>query len=123
MAAGAAWWLPVLPVAVLALLLARVVVIALKPGLIGVTILVALVTAALVGTYSLVAGTLAAAGHYELTGVAGGGSLLAKIVVLHVYPSDMAQNFWGAIWAWTVCFVATALVSLATSPRRPEDRS
>jgi SSS family solute:Na+ symporter len=34
----------------------------------------------------------------------------------------MAQNFWGAIWAWTVCFVATILVSLATSPtKRPED--
>jgi Transglycosylase len=58
-AAGAAWWLPVLPVAVLALLLVRVVVIALKPGLIGVNILVALVIAALVGTYSLVAATLA----------------------------------------------------------------
>jgi len=72
--------------------------------------------------WGLVAGTLAAAGHYELTGVAGGGSLLGKIAVLHVYPSDMAQNFWGAIWAWTVCFVATVLVSLATSPtKRPED--
>jgi SSS family solute:Na+ symporter len=71
--------------------------------------------------WGLVSGTLAAAGHYELTGVAGGGSLLGKIAVLHVYPSDMAQNFWGAIWAWTVCFVVTILVSLASGPKREED--
>jgi SSS family solute:Na+ symporter len=70
--------------------------------------------------WGLVGGTLAAAGHYELTGVAGGGSLLGKIAVLHVYRSDMAQNFWGAIWAWTICFVATIAVSLATAPRPVE---
>jgi SSS family solute:Na+ symporter len=67
--------------------------------------------------WGLVSGTLAAAGHYELTGVAGGGSLLAKIAVLHVYRSDMAQNFWGAIWAWTVCFGVTIVISLATVPK------
>jgi SSS family solute:Na+ symporter len=33
------------------------------------------------------------------------------------YPSDMAQNFWGAIVAWTTCFVATAAISLATTPK------
>src|SRR5215468_7868108 len=71
--------------------------------------------------WGLVAGTVAAAGHYELTGVAGGGSLLGKIAVLHVYPSDMAQNFWGAIWAWTVCFGVTILISLVTAPKRPGD--
>jgi SSS family solute:Na+ symporter len=71
--------------------------------------------------WGLVAGTLAAAGHYELTGVVGGGSLLAKLAIAHVYPSDMAQNFWGAIWAWTVCFVATILVSLASAPKRQDD--
>ncbi len=32
----------------------------------------------------------------------------------------MAQNFWGAIWAWTVCFVVTIAVSLATSPKPDE---
>jgi SSS family solute:Na+ symporter len=26
----------------------------------------------------------------------------------------MAQNFWGAIIAWTVCFVATAAISMMT---------
>jgi solute:Na+ symporter, SSS family len=70
--------------------------------------------------WGLVSGTLAAAGHYELTGVSGGGSLLGKIAVLHVYRSDMAQNFWGAIWAWTICFAATIAISLVTAPKSVE---
>jgi SSS family solute:Na+ symporter len=36
---------------------------------------------------------------------------------VHNYPSEMAQNFWTAIWAWSVCFVVTILVSLVTRPR------
>jgi SSS family solute:Na+ symporter len=67
--------------------------------------------------WGLLAGTLAAALHYELTAVTGASSLLAKIAVLHVYPSDMAQNFWGAIWAWTSCFTLTVVVSVCTPPR------
>ena len=35
----------------------------------------------------------------------------------YVYHSDMADNFWMAIWAWSVCFVATIVVSLMTKPR------
>jgi len=34
---------------------------------------------------------------------------------LHVYPSDMAQNFWGAIWAWSTCSVVTIIISLLTT--------
>jgi SSS family solute:Na+ symporter len=67
--------------------------------------------------WGLVAGTLAAALHYELTLVSGTNSFLPKMAVLHEYPSDMAQNFWGAIWAWTTCFVLTIAVSLATTPK------
>ena len=67
--------------------------------------------------WGLVAGTLAATGHYEVTAVVGGGSLIPKLGAMHVYASDMAQNFWGAIWAWTVCFVVTIAISLATAPR------
>jgi SSS family solute:Na+ symporter len=33
----------------------------------------------------------------------------------------MAQNFWTAIWAWTVCFVVTIIVSLLTRPRPDEE--
>jgi SSS family solute:Na+ symporter len=60
----------------------------------------------------LLAGTGSAAVHYALTGVAGG-----RLGWLHTYPSDMAQNFWGAIVAWTGCFVLTIAVSLFTRPR------
>ena len=34
----------------------------------------------------------------------------------------MAQNFWSAIWAWTICFVVTLVVSLVTAPK-PEANS
>jgi SSS family solute:Na+ symporter len=67
--------------------------------------------------WGLVAGTGAAAIHYELTAVSGAASLLPKIAIGHWYPSDMAQNFWGAIVAWTACFALTAAVSLMTRPK------
>jgi len=71
--------------------------------------------------WGLFAGTGAAALHYEMTGVIGAGSLLPKIAVLHAYPSDMAQNFWGAIVAWTTCFVVTAAISLMTAAKAEND--
>jgi SSS family solute:Na+ symporter len=68
----------------------------------------------------LLLGTGAAALHHGLTlpigdvvGIKGGW-----IAVVHQYPSDMAQNFWTAIFAWTACFVITILVSLMTAPRQ-----
>jgi SSS family solute:Na+ symporter len=67
--------------------------------------------------WGLIAATAAAALHYELTGVAGAASLLPKIAIVHTYPSDMAQNFWGAIVAWTTCFVATTAISVMTMPK------
>jgi SSS family solute:Na+ symporter len=67
----------------------------------------------------LVSGTMAAAIHHGLSlptgavhGIKGGW-----LGVVHNYPSEMAQNFWTAIWAWSVCFVVTILVSLMTRPR------
>jgi SSS family solute:Na+ symporter len=36
--------------------------------------------------------------------------------IVHTYPSEMAQNFWTAIFAWTACFLVTILVSLVTRP-------
>jgi solute:Na+ symporter, SSS family len=68
----------------------------------------------------LVSGTLAAAVHHGLTLPAGAavgfkGGFIGT--VLHTYPSEMAQNFWTAIFAWTTCFVVTILVSMVTAPR------
>ena len=64
----------------------------------------------------LVAGTLAAAVHHGLTlpahavaGIKGGW-----LGLVHVYPSEMAQNFWTAIFAWSAGFIVTIAVSLAT---------
>ena len=74
--------------------------------------------------YGLLLGTLAAAAHHGLTlphgAVAGlkGGFLGA---VLHTYPSEMAQNFWTAIMAWSACFLATIGISLATPRLKTDD--
>jgi len=67
----------------------------------------------------LLTGTMAAALHHGLTlplGAAAGvkGGWLGAI---HIYPSEMAQNFWTAIDAFTVCFVVTIAASLMTKPR------
>ncbi len=74
------------------------------------------------GAFSgLLAGTFTAALHHAVTlpaGAAAGvkGGWLANI---HTYPSEMAQNFWTAIFAWSACFIVTILVSLITRPNEP----
>jgi SSS family solute:Na+ symporter len=67
----------------------------------------------------LIAGTSAAMLHHGLTlpieatpGIHGGW-----LTVVHHYPSDMAQNFWGAIFAFSANFIVTVLVSLVTKPK------
>ncbi len=68
----------------------------------------------------LLFGTAAAALHNGLTLPAGSkvGIKGGWLAISHVYPSEMAQNFWTAIWAWLVCFVVTILMSLATAPHK-----
>jgi SSS family solute:Na+ symporter len=73
--------------------------------------------------WGLLLGTISAALHHGLTlpahsvpGLKGGW----LGVVAH-YPSEMAQNFWTAIWAFSVCFVATFVISLMTAPRPDEE--
>jgi len=71
----------------------------------------------------LLSGTIAAALHHGLTlplhAVAGvkGGWFGAR----HIYPSEMAQNFWTAIFAWSTCFAVTIIVSLLTKPREEKE--
>ena len=66
----------------------------------------------------LLAGILAAAGHHGLTLPAGAvvGIKGGWLAITRFYPSEMAQNFWTAIWAWTTCFAVTIIVSLLTRP-------
>jgi len=67
----------------------------------------------------LLAGTSAAAIHQGLTLPAGAATGVKGgwIALVHTYPSEMAQNFYTAIWAFTVCFVLTIVISLLTRPR------
>jgi SSS family solute:Na+ symporter len=67
----------------------------------------------------LICGTGAAVIHHGLTlpieahvGIHGGW-----ITVLHHYPSDMAMNFYGAIWAFSINFIVTVIVSRFSAPK------
>jgi len=73
--------------------------------------------------FGLISGTVAAVVHHGLTISTGSppGIKGAWIASVHVYPSQMAQNFYTAIYAWTVCFLVTILISLFTKPRREEE--
>jgi SSS family solute:Na+ symporter len=73
--------------------------------------------------FGLLSGTAAASLHHGLT-LPAGASVGIKggwLAITHVFPSEMAQNFWTAIWAWTTCFVVTVVVSLVTAPRREQE--
>jgi len=77
--------------------------------------------------FGLLAGTAAAALHHGLTKPVGaltlikGGWLASHAsAVVHLYPSEMAQNFWTAIFAWTTCFVATIVISFLTRQKKSE---
>jgi len=67
----------------------------------------------------LLCGTIGALLHHGLTlpadalpGIHGGW-----ITLVHTYPSDMAQNFWTAIFAFSINLVVTIAISLVTIPR------
>ena len=67
----------------------------------------------------LASGTIAAMLHHGLTlplgehpGIHGGW-----LHVIHHYPSDMALNFWQAIFAFSINFALTVIISLFTKPR------
>jgi SSS family solute:Na+ symporter len=71
----------------------------------------------------LLSGTVAALIHHGLTipdnaatGLHGGW-----ISIVHRYPSDMAQNFWTAIFAFSVNMIVTIAVSLTTRPREESE--
>ncbi len=76
------------------------------------------------GAFSgLLAGTAAAAIHHGLTLPAGAapGVKGGWLGAVHIYPSEMAQNFWAAIFAFTACFLVTIAVSVVTAPRKDDE--
>jgi SSS family solute:Na+ symporter len=66
----------------------------------------------------MLTGTAAAAAVHGLTLAEGKGGWITG---MHTFPSSMAQNFWVAIAAFTVCLVVTILGSLMTAPRPVEE--
>ncbi len=66
--------------------------------------------------YGLLAGTTTSALFHSLTLAAGNtpGLKGGYLGVAQTFPSEMAQNFWLASFAFTVCFVLTLVISLAT---------
>ncbi len=74
--------------------------------------------------FGLLAGTAACALHHGLTlprdAVMGvKGAWLGTN--LHTYYSETALNFYGAIVAWTTCFVVTIVVSMLTRRNKTDD--
>jgi solute:Na+ symporter, SSS family len=71
----------------------------------------------------LLAGVLAGLGHIGLTLPVGEGVSVKGgwLGVVHRYPSEMAQNFWTAIWAFLVCLIVTLVVSKLTKPREERE--
>jgi len=55
--------------------------------------------------------------HGNPPGIKGG-----YLCVLHEFPSEMAQNFWLASFAFTTCFVLTLLISLATGRTKTDEQ-
>jgi SSS family solute:Na+ symporter len=52
----------------------------------------------------------------NVPGIKGG-----YIKVLQVFPSEMAQNFWLATFAFIVCFTLTLVISLATESKKTDE--
>jgi SSS family solute:Na+ symporter len=73
--------------------------------------------------FGLLGGTTAAAIFHGLS-IAAGSHPGIKGAWLHkefVYNSEMGQNFWMAIVAWTSCFLITIVISLLTSRTKSDE--
>ena len=73
--------------------------------------------------YGLIGGIFTSAVFHSLTlaegnvpGVKGG-----YINVAHWFPSEMAQNFWLAIFAFSSCLILTIIISLATARTKSDE--
>jgi len=75
--------------------------------------------------FGLLSGTLSAALVHGVTRPLGATSLIkggwTGIVVWDKFPSEMAQNFWIAIIAFTVALIATIIISAATKRNKQDD--
>ncbi|MGE5294647.1 MAG: sodium:solute symporter family protein [Solirubrobacterales bacterium] len=72
----------------------------------------------------LLGGTLTSGVFHALTIAAGNtpGAKGGYITVAHTFPSEMAQNFWLASFAFISCFVLTTGISLATQRTKTDEQ-
>ena len=63
------------------------------------------------GFWGLLCGILAALAHW----------LLYRVFHLLAYRTDMASNFYQAIWAFATCFAVTVMVTQFTEPKKEEE--
>ncbi len=61
--------------------------------------------------WGLAAGTTSAAAHYFL---------IYKASLIQ-YGSEMSANFYGAVVAWSICFIVTILLSFITKPKEDKE--
>ena len=78
--------------------------------------------------WGLLSGTFGAAIHHGLTAPAGadslvkGGWLTGGVEnALHTYPSEMAQNFWTAIFAFSLALILTLVISSLTKRNKSDE--
>ena len=73
--------------------------------------------------FGLLFGTMTSALFHALTLAAGNvpGVKGGYLGVLGTFPSDMAQNFWLAAFAFSACFVLTTVISLATARTKSDE--
>jgi len=72
----------------------------------------------------LLAGFLIALVHHGLTIPAGSDTLVKGgwLGVLHIYPVEMAQNFWTAIFAFSTSTILTVGISLSTQRKMSDEK-
>jgi solute:Na+ symporter, SSS family len=74
--------------------------------------------------WGLISGTISAALVHGLTQPIGATSLIKggwMGTVLHIFPSEMVQNFWIAITAFSVALIATIVISLLTKRNKTDE--
>ena len=73
--------------------------------------------------WGLIGGTISAAVHHGFTLPAGGspGVKGGFFGLVNTYPSEMAQNFWTAIYAFSTALILTFVITLLTKKLKTDD--
>jgi len=74
--------------------------------------------------WGLIGGTLAAAVHHGLSLPAGAtpGVKGGYFGLVHTYGSEMAQNYWTAVYAFTAALVLTLVITVLTKKLKTDDQ-